>query len=215
MRLEERMPVFVQGRNVLEGLGVPYVVGGGIAVGRYDHQRPTKDIDFFIPQEYAEEAIDGLHQAGFLVKRSDPEWLYQSWMGDTLVDLVFNINVSRSRIAIDEEMVARGREMEISGERFRVISPEDLVIIKILVMHETRPDWWDATSIIREQRDKLDWHGIMRYATVDMPRFLSFLLFTRSRHWSEELWPEWVMREAWDAVGEQTGMSQPAIAEAA
>ena len=203
MRLEERMPIFVNARNILEGLEVPYLVGGGIAVGQYDHQRPTKDMDFFIPREYAEEAIEELHQNGFMIKRSDPEWLYQSWCGDTLVDLIFSINVSRAKLPIDQEMIARGNDCEVYGEPFRVISPEDLVIIKILVMHENRPDWWDAITIIRKQRDRLDWRGVMRYAYVDMPRFLSFLLFAQSRHWSETLWPDWVLQEAWDAVGER------------
>ena len=215
MRFEERMPIFVRARNVIEELEVPYVVGGGIAVGLYDHQRPTKNIDFFIMEQYAEVAIEGLHEAGFIVKRSDPSWLYQSWLGDTLIDLVFNINVSRATIPVDDEMIARGAEREILGEKFRIISPEDLVIIKILVMHENRPDWWDAISIIRSPRVSLDWRGVMRYAHMDMPRFLAFLLFAQSRHWSERLWPDWVLREAWENVGEQMGLPVPAAPKAA
>lgn len=203
MRLEERMPIFLKGRDIIEDLGVPYIVGGGLAVGVYDHQRPTKDIDFFIEQEYAEEVLEALHQAGFTIKRSDPDWLYQSWWNDTLVDLVFSINISRQRIPIDRAMIDRGREEEIFGERFRVISPEDLVILKILVMHENRPDWWDAISIIRNPDLSLEWHDVMRYAPVDMKRFLAFLLFAQSRHWSEKLWPDWVLREAWTKVQDE------------
>jgi len=207
MKLEDRMPIFVRARNVIEELGVPYVVGGGIAVGVYDHQRPTKNIDFFIPEECAEEALEGLHDAGFVAKRSDPRWLYQSWSNDTLVDLVFNINVSRATIPVDDEMIARGMEKDILGEKFRVISPEDLVLVKVLVMHENRADWWDAITIMRSRRVSLDWHVIMRYTRVDMPKFLAFLLFVRSRHWSERLWPDWVLREAWEKVGEQLGLA--------
>jgi predicted nucleotidyltransferase len=201
------MPVFVRARDVLEELGIPYVVGGGLAVGYYNHQRLTKDIDFFITEESAEDAIEGLHRAGFLIKRSDPNWLYQSWWDDTLVDLVFAINVSRARIPVDEEMIARGIEAEIFGERFRIISPEDLVIIKILVMHESRPDWWDAITIIRKRFRELDWERIMHYAAVDMKKFLAFLLFTQSRHWSETLWPEWVLQRAWDTVAKELGLA--------
>lgn len=203
MRLEERMPIFLKGRAIIEDLGVPYIVGGGLAVGVYDHQRPTKDMDFFIEQECAEEVIEALHQAGFTIKRSDPDWLYQSWWHDTLVDLVFNINISRERIPIDRAMIDRGRDVEIFDERFHVISPEDLVILKILVMHENRPDWWDAISIIRNPGLDLDWRGVMRYAPIDMKRFLAFLLFSQSRHWSETLWPDWVFREAWIRVQEE------------
>ena len=205
MKLEERMPIFVRARDVIEELRVPYVVGGGIAVGVYNHQRPTKNIDFFIPEGYAEEALEGLHEAGFVVKRSDPRWLYQSWHNDTLVDLVFSINVSRATIPVDLEMIERGSEKEIFGEKFRVISPDDLVIVKIMVMHENRVDWWDAITIMRSPQVSLDWRAIMRYAPVDMPKFLSFLLFVRSRHWSERLYPDWVLREAWEKVGEQVG----------
>ncbi len=203
MRLEERMPIFVHARNTLEELGVPYVVGGGIAVGCYDHQRPTKDMDFFIPEDYAEETLDALRTAGFVAKRSDPRWLYQAWRNDTLVDLVFNINAGPVMIPIDREMIARGVEQEIDSEQFWVISPEDLVIIKILVQHENRSDWWDAVTVMRRRRTTLDWRGVMRYASVDMTKFLSFLLFVRSRHGAENLYPDWVVREAWSKAEEQ------------
>lgn len=202
MRLEDRMPIFVRARNIIEELGVPYVVGGGLAVGVYNHQRPTKDIDFFIQEARAEEVIDALGEAGFVTKRSDPRWLYQSWHEDTLVDLVFNVNAGRGMIAIDDRILSRGIEKDIFGERFRIISPEDLVIIKILVQHENRSDWWDAITIIRSARTPLDWHAIMHYARVDMLKFLSFLLYAQSRHWSEHLYPEWVLWEAWNTVAE-------------
>ena len=206
MRLEDRMPVFVKARNVIEELKIPYVVGGGIAVGQYNHQRPTKDMDFFIPEECAEDAIEGLQSAGFIIKRSDPRWLYQSWLNDTLVDLVFNINAGRGMIAIDNRMIDRGRDLKVHGEPFRIISPEDLIIIKILVQHENRSDWWDAITIMRSQRTKLDWQQIMRFAPIDMPKFLAFLLFVHSRHESENLFPEWVIRQAWSVVEIEMGI---------
>jgi hypothetical protein len=215
VRLDERLPIFVRARDVLVGLSVPYILGGGIAVGLYDHQRPTKDMDFFITEECAEIAIDGLHQAGFLVKRSDPRWLYQSWYNDTMVDLVFNINVSRVQIRVDDAMIARGREMDVWGEMFRVMSPEDLVSLKVLVMHENRSDWWDAITVIRGQGEKLNWDEIMRHAPVDMPKFLAFLLFAQSRHWSEHLFPEWVLEDAWNTVAAQLNRREFAIQQAA
>lgn len=215
MRLDERLPIFAKARDILVDQDVPYVIGGGIAVAQYDHQRPTKDMDFFITEDCAEIAIDGLHQAGFLIKRSDPRWLYQSWYGDTMVDLVFNVNVSRAQIHIDNEMIARGRELNIWGETFRVMSPEDLISLKVLVMHENRADWWDAITIIRGQREKLDWHEIMRYAPVEMSKFLAFLLFAQSRHWSEHLYPEWVLEEAWNTVAGQLNRREFAVQQAA
>lgn len=205
MTLAKHMPVFTRARNILQELEVPYVVGGGIAVGCYDHQRPTKDMDFLIPEEYAEEALERLHAADFMVKRSDPRWLYQSWCNDTLVDLVFNINAGRGMIPIGREMIARGTERDICGEKFRILSPEDLVIIKILVQHENRSDWWDAITVMRSRRVSLDWHAVMRYAPTDMPKFLSFLLFVQSRHGPQNLYPDWVLREAWRKVEAQTG----------
>lgn len=215
MRLEERMPIFARARDTMVELKVPYVIGGGLAVGLYDHQRATKDMDFFIPESCAEIAIDGLNGAGFLIKRSDPRWLYQSWYHDVMVDLVFNINVSQVQIQVDEAMISRGRDLDLWGERFHVMSPEDLVSLKILVMHENRPDWWDAITVIRGQREKLNWHEVMRYAPVDMPKFLAFLLFAQSRHWSEHLYPEWVLDEAWNDVARKLNRREFAVQQAA
>lgn len=195
--------VFERGRDLLVAKGVPYAVGGGLGVQCYGHFRKTKDIDFFIPAECAEIGIEALAEGGFRVRRSDPRWLYQSWMDGATVDLVFRINTSRGQIAVDREMIDRGSDRRILGGRFWVMSPEDLIIVKVLVMHEDRPDWWDAISILRNRELDLNWNDILRYASLDPVKVLGFLLFTISRHGGDRLIPEWVLGSMWQATAER------------
>jgi len=201
---------YARARDILVGAKVPYGLGGGFAVGCYGHRRPTKDMDFFLPPEHAESALEALHARGFSVKQSDPNWLYQAWLGDARVDLIFRIHTSRGRYPVDLEMIKRGRPCSIGGESFHVLSPEDLIIMKILVQHENRADWWDALTILRNPHLQINWQGVLRYAPLDSVKFLSFLLFVLSLHPSESLIPRWVLEEAWTAAARELALSAPA-----
>jgi hypothetical protein len=94
-----------------------------------------------------------------------------------LVDVIF---LSTGRVALDEEMVARAREVDIDGCRAPVIAPEDLVVIKSLVHKERSPrHWFDALALLR--REDLDWDYLLRRALQHGPlRVLSLLYYARS-----------------------------------
>ncbi|KKL27934.1 hypothetical protein LCGC14_2380220, partial [marine sediment metagenome] len=82
---------------------------------------------------------------------------------------------------------------EISGYKFKVISPEDLVLVKIYALKEIRPaDWYDATSVIMSVKGKLDWDYIVDKANTNPRRVLSFLLFAQTEIPARYV-PDWVL----------------------
>jgi hypothetical protein len=157
--------------------GLTHVFMGGLASGALGRPRWTHDIDVFVRPEDAHEALRVLEAAGFRTQQTDPKWLFKGLKDDVLVDVIF---LSTGRVALDEEMVARAREVDIDGFRAPVIAPEDLVVIKALVHKERSPrHWFDAMALLR--REDLDWDYLLRRAQQHGPvRVLSLLYYARS-----------------------------------
>ncbi|MCL4466846.1 MAG: nucleotidyltransferase [Chloroflexi bacterium] len=170
---------FKEGTDALERAGVPYVVGGGVAVWAYGRRRLTKDIDLFVKPEDAASALDALSEAGFRTEMTDPIWLYKAFKRDVMVDIIFR---SKADIYLDDEALRRGEMRPIDGHAFLFMSPEDLMIRKVFAMSEERRDWYDAISIMDGLDGKIDWQYLVKRAERDPGRVLSFLLYTESEY---------------------------------
>lgn len=174
--------VLRQTRDVLDAGGVPYLFLGGVASQALGRPRWTHDADVIVPPDRAAEALRLLDAAGFRTQRTDPDWLYKALKDDVLVDLVFRSQGigDHPPVTLDGEMLARARDGDIGGVAIRVVSPEDLVLIKALVWKEHTPrHWHDALAVLRRQ--DLDWEYLGRRARDHDPlRVLSLLLYAGS-----------------------------------
>ncbi|MHB1132258.1 MAG: nucleotidyltransferase [Chloroflexota bacterium] len=189
---------FKEGTDALERAGIPYVVGGGLAVWAYGRRRWTKDVDIFVKPEHAALALDALAAADFRTEMTDPIWLYKGFKRDVLVDIIFR---SKGDIYLDEEALRRGQRRPIDGFEFLFMAPEDLVVRKIFAMVEDRRDWYDAISIIDGLEGKIDWPYLLERSQPDPGRVLSFLLYTESEYPRERnLIPDWVIKQLGEAV---------------
>ena len=94
-----------------------------------------------------------------------------------LVDLVFR---SSGDIYLDDEMLAHATELEVKGQTLRLVSPEDLAVIKAIATAEhSAHHWYDALAIIA--RHDLDWDYLLERARRHGPRrVLSLLLYAES-----------------------------------
>ena len=156
---------------------VPYLLMGGLVVARYARPRATDDVDIFVKPEEARRALDVLASAGFTVEESDPMWLFKAHRDGVLVDVIFR---SSGEIYLDDDMLARGVEDEVRGCPARLISPEDLLVIKAVATAEHGPHhWYDALAIIA--RTPIDWTYLVERARQAGPRrVLSLLLYAES-----------------------------------
>jgi len=188
--MKEDFKIFKEATDILDKMDLDYVVFGGIAVWAYGRKRQTKDIDLLIEARSANKALLALLKAGWSTTMTDKNWLFQARKNGVQVDLIFQ---AKGNYVLTKEIIDRAVPMEISDYKFKVISPEDLVLVKIYALKEIRPaDWYDATSVIMSVKGKLDWDYIVDKANTNPRRVLSFLLFAQTEIPARYV-PDWVL----------------------
>jgi hypothetical protein len=116
-------------------------------------------------------------RAGSAPRETDPWWLYKAFRQDVMVDLIFR---SAGDIYLDSEMMEHAAMRDFDGASIRVISPEDLIVIKAVATSEASPyHFYDALGII--SACELDWDYLVNRARRGgLRRLLSLLLFAQS-----------------------------------
>jgi predicted nucleotidyltransferase len=150
----------------LEGAGIPYAIGGAIAHGFWGNPRGTRDLDvyLFVSAEHAEPALDALVAAGVRLdrqralktgeERGDARGFYE----DVPIDLFF------MSIPIHEAAAGRTVQVKLLGHTIRILSAEDLVVLKLLFFRGK--DIVDIERIVAIQGGRLD-RGYVRRWLVD------------------------------------------------
>jgi predicted nucleotidyltransferase len=167
----------------LDGSGLRYAVMGGIAATALGGYRHTHDIDVFVKPEDADAALDVLGRSGFSTEKTDPHWLYKAIKREITVDIIFK---SAGAVYFDESMIERSAKADFRGRKIRVIAPEDLFVIKALVLNEHNLSLDehcvrhlnDLLSIVRSC--SLDWDYLLRRARLGPRRVLGLLLYAQS-----------------------------------
>ncbi len=175
----EDHPIYAYGLalRALEAAGIPFLVGGGLALVHYGRSRDTKDLDIFIDRRNAERAMHVLTSAGFTTLDTDFPWLRKAQMRGVFIDLIL---WSRGPIELNAEEVARGVQIAIDGIPIRIFAPEDLLLRKIYLMRDDGIDWLDAFSIVEEAGPSLDWNRLERDG-LDPLTLAGFLLIAAGR----------------------------------
>jgi predicted nucleotidyltransferase len=169
--------------TVIDKTGLPYVLMGGIATTARGGHRFTHDIDVFCKPLDAEKILDALAQAGFETEKTFPEWLYKGFKNNVMVDVIFQ---SSGPVFLEDEMLERSTRVDFNGRQVRTLSPEDLFIVKALVLNEhtlamdkkCMRHLHDLLSIIR--MCDLDWDYLLKRARRGPRRVLGFLLYAQS-----------------------------------
>jgi hypothetical protein len=177
---EEVLDLAVQ---ALDASSVHYALMGGVAATALGGHRYTHDIDVFVRPQDAERTLSALAAAGFEPERTDPNWLFKAKHSDIEVDIIFR---SAGPVFFDAQMIERSARAEFHGRSLRVIAPEDLFIIKALVLNEhslgldehCMRHLNDLLSIVRLR--ELDWDYLLRRARVGPRRVLGLLLYAQS-----------------------------------
>jgi predicted nucleotidyltransferase len=162
--------------EAMEKAKIRYVFIGGIASGGLGRPRSTHDIDLFVMPEEADLAIKALEEHGFRVEKTDPTWLYKGFKDDILVDVIFK---SKGEIYLDTEMYQKIITAPFHGKQLRLVSPEDLLIIKAAAHSEMTPNHWhDAIALLSYAN--IDWQYLIKRARRAPRRILSLLLYAQS-----------------------------------
>jgi len=160
--------------RILEQLDIPYAITGGMAVFVWARPRFTADIDIVVllKQEHVAllaEALKALSEASYI----DTAMMRQALerRGEfNFIDGATGVKVDFFVVGgtlFDRSQLNRRVPQDILGHRVYFVSPEDLVLSKLLwfQLGESAKQYEDIQSILRMQ-SKLDWKYLEKWATI-------------------------------------------------
>ncbi len=151
--LEEAL---LEAARFFEEESIPYMLVGGLANAVWGEPRATVDVDFTVWVEEARLRAVVLRMGEvFRPLPEDPLSFVQQTrvlplenQHQVRVDVIFAL------LPFEREALARSIPVEIAGLPVPVVSPEDLVLMK--VFSERSQDLEDAQAVIKRQRARLD-----------------------------------------------------------
>jgi predicted nucleotidyltransferase len=167
---DELLATLKRSSAALRDAGVPFVLGGGVAIWARGGPETEHDLDYFLKQEDAERALDALAEAGFRPEKPPEGWLYKAWDDHVLVDLIFD----PTGITVDDAFIDGAEEAEVHAVRMRVLRPEDVLVTKLLALKEHSLDYDGLLEISRAVREQIDWDEV-RGRTEESPYAKAFL----------------------------------------
>lgn len=147
-----------QATAALREAGVPFVLGGGMAVWVRGGPETEHDLDLLVKPEDAERALEALSKAGCGPEKPPEGWLYKAWWGEVMIDLIFEPN----GVTVDDDFLARGEELEVDAVRLPVMRLEDILVTKLLSMREHEVDYESVLEIARTVREQIAWDDVRR-----------------------------------------------------
>jgi hypothetical protein len=140
----------------LESLHVNYALIGGIANAVWGEPRATVDVDVTISvdDQQIPDTIDALARR-FRIAVQDPlrfvrdtRVLPLDAANGVRVDVIFGL------LSMELDAIRRARTVQLAGASVRVVTPEDLILMKVI---SDRPrDIADAEAVARRQAHNLD-----------------------------------------------------------
>ncbi len=152
--------------RTLTAANVPFAFGGAVALEFAGTPRGSWDIDanLFIPDSSAWDVlqalgglIGGIHVSRALAAAQRDGQVRLDWDGIG-VDLYFSYD------PFHDACRDRVRQVTFDGEPVAVLSPEDLVVLKVLADRDR--DWVDVDDILRCQGDAFDLAYTRRWIEV-------------------------------------------------
>jgi hypothetical protein len=155
----------------LQESGVPFALGGGLACWVRGGPETEHDVDFVVTPEHADDALAALAEAGFETEKPPENWLYKAYDGDVLIDVIFDPQGG----PIHDGVIERAEELEVQAVRMRVMTLEDVMVTKLLALHEHEVDYDDVLEIARSLREQIGWDDV-RARTTESPYAKAFFV---------------------------------------
>ena len=156
----------------LQDADLPFALGGGLACWVRGGPETEHDVDFIVTPDRAEEALEALGRAGFRTEKPPENWLYKAFDDDgTLIDVIFNPQGG----PIHEGVLDRAEDLEVAAVRMPVMTLEDVMVTKLLALHEHEVDYDSVLEIARSLREQIDWEDV-RARTAESPYAKAFFV---------------------------------------
>ena len=115
---------------------IEFMLGGGLAAWARGGPPTEHDVDFYLREEDAENALMALAAAGMRTERPPEEWLFKAYDGPILVDLSSGRQEGRS-----ETNTSSGRrKWRWARRQCSSQSIDDVLVTKLLALSEQEPE---------------------------------------------------------------------------
>jgi hypothetical protein len=145
---------------------IPFLLAGSLAVWAQGGPEGRKDLDFVVKREDAQRAVQALEAVGMRPEQPPEDWLLKAWDDDICVDVIFE----PLDLPIDDEVLARGRELNVLAMTVPVMALEDVLYSKLLALNEHYTDYTGLIGLARAVREQVDWNDV-RSRTEDRSPF--------------------------------------------
>jgi hypothetical protein len=159
--LNDPVAVLLAAFQALEQARIEAAAYGGLVLAVYGEPRETKDADLAVAGVSATEAEAALRAAGSDVLLAFDRMRFGGELVSRLtliggaagsLNTVDLVEARSQRYAL--EVLARSVESSLREQTLRVVSPEDFVVLKLLVTRER--DLEDAVAVMRSLADRID-----------------------------------------------------------
>ena len=165
--LEEALNVTLQVTDVLDRLGVPYLIGGSIASSVYGPPRATQDVDVVadLGDEHVSAFIAALQTDFYLDEAAIRDAVRRRWSFNVIhlrTMLKVDVFVAKRDVPTAQEFARRRAYVPAHAPdaQLFIASPEDVVVQKLfwyrLGDHVSDRQWLDALGVLKARGTGLD-----------------------------------------------------------
>jgi hypothetical protein len=162
----------------LQSAEVPFCLAGSLSAWVRGGPESSHDLDFAIREQDLLRAADALEAVGMQIEVPPEEWLIKAWDGTpgdgTLVDLIYD----PAGVPITDAVLERAHVMDVLAQAMPVLDPTDLMVMKLLSLHEQNLDFTSAISTARAIREQIEWEQL-RERTDHSPYAEAFFVMAR------------------------------------
>lgn len=154
----------------LTDAGLPYMVTGSVASGRWGEIRATYDTDIVVAAEWLQmqEFIHGFGEEYYVSEDAARD----AWRRRSMFNIIHSLSGHKVDIICrkDSEYAAtafeRRRLEKVLGTKVSVCSPEDIILAKLQwgKMGESERQFRDALGVAKAQRGSLEFPYLKRWA---------------------------------------------------
>ena len=156
--LERIEPTLKKAAATLRGAGIPFLIGGSLALWARGGPEYVGDLDVVVKEEDVGRAKEALEAAGFKGEEAPEEWLLKVRDGDTVIDLIHE----PTGFKVTDETLARGQEIDVLGMSVPLMALEDIFTTKLLALKEHYLDFEGILPFARALREQVDWNEVRR-----------------------------------------------------
>ena len=171
------MEVLKNFTDILEQLGILYAIGGSMASSIYGVVRFTQDADITVePFENQADQLYQLLRHRYYISREamNAALIQRSSFNVIHLDSAFKIDIFvRKDTAFEQQLILRRKLLRFSdsiGKNFAVVSPEDIVLLKLRWYRDggqtSQRQWQDVLEILAVQKKNLDFEYLNRWTAV-------------------------------------------------